>query len=186
MNNRRAGQRPATPPGQPVANPAAHQVVRQNRQRRGLPHALQQADDVLFLQMMEKQRAHDDIDPLGPLTGQDIPNLEPGLHAQPQRRCGGSLDGERTAIDAVNLQLDACAPGPSDEAAQDIAATRGEVEHSQWPAVAPAGQLTQGRPENSRAETELVDSTQTSERVTMGALLDIGSVHQFGLQSPLG
>ena len=186
MNNGRAGQRPATPPGQPVANPAAHQVIRQNRQRRRLPHALQQPDDVLFLQMMEKQRTHDDIDPLGPFTGEDISNLEPGLDAQPQRRCGGGLDGERAAIDAVDFQLEACAPGPSDEAAQDIAATRGEVEHSQWPAVAPAGQLTQGRPENPGTETELVDSTEASERVTMGPLLDIGSVHQFRLQSPLG
>lgn len=182
MYDSRASQQSYAGPGVEITETVAAKVIDDDKARGGRSHFPQQFASVLFRQVMQKQRAHDDVI-FVEWIGKGISLKEARVRDANTTSGGLSVgDGGWIHIAAVSFDRDPDASRELSDAKRDVAAARGDIENPQG-ATAREGatRVTNRMPYDAGNAADRIRLAQAGQRTMMDLGIEARLVHQLRL-----
>ena len=157
MDDRGSGQYPRARIRQRKPSPTSDEIVYEHHRSCGLGHPAQQRDRIRIIEMVEKQRAHDDIIPCRKLLGECVALEKSNWSTERARSPRRVRDRSWTAVASVNGECQPVLLGYAPHRRCNISGATRDVEDAQRLGPAPHQQPDR-MPERLGAQTPSIDA----------------------------
>ena len=188
VHNRRARQQLGAGQGQAVAQGGAQQIADQQQPAAAGGEAGQQGFGVGRIEVMQKQRTHNDVKTIGQGIGQNVGNKKGGLQSPLLGPGLGQNDRLGADVTTLHGQIQALALGQGRQVQGVVAAAAGHVQQPQGGGAGgqAAGKGANRREQAGRTKADRIDAPQAHKSLGVQFRIETGLVHQFRQPLTLG
>ena len=169
---------------EPVAQPAAQDILDQQPIPRLRRRLAQERDRVILVEMMQEERAHDHVVALRQWFARDLEREETDWSASV---CGGLArmrNGLLARIAARQLDIERSLCRPARERHEHVTAPARDIEHTHRLARMAPGGSQEIRPHQPARLRHGIDETQAFKRLREARRRQIGCIHDLGTPVP--
>jgi len=179
VHDGRPGQETGQGRGQESSRARAEKIGDEEEIPRGPGHLAEKRDRLVLGEMMEKERAENDVLLCGKGITEHVERHETGGHPPGNGQLPGSLQRQRTPVTSRHLDRMSFPRRSPRQLQPQSAASAGHVEKTGGSRGPPEATTHHGQ-ETGHRSTRGVDAIEPGERRPMGGLVEIGTVHDLG------